>query len=155
MSNNSLLSLWNRKVHYRAHNRPPLDPILSQPNPVRPIDPCLSKIHLNVIFPPTPRSSQWSLTFGPPNQNPVNTSPLPHACYYHHRHHSSSLFRFYTGFCIHILGNVSVGCNCCFPSYGIDVSSRTHFYMEGGIFCSSNSWKCCTKARQDCCCCWR
>jgi hypothetical protein len=26
-----------------------------------------------------PRSSQWSLTFGPPNQNPVNTSPLPHA----------------------------------------------------------------------------
>jgi hypothetical protein len=26
-----------------------------------------------------PRSSQWSLPFGPPNQNPVNTSPLPHA----------------------------------------------------------------------------
>jgi hypothetical protein len=25
------------------------------------------------------RSSQWSLTFWPPNQNPVNTSPLPHA----------------------------------------------------------------------------
>jgi hypothetical protein len=23
------------------------------------------------------RSSQWSLTFGPPNQNPVNTFPLP------------------------------------------------------------------------------
>jgi hypothetical protein len=27
------------------------------------------------------RSSQWSLTFGPPNQNLVNTSPLPHACH--------------------------------------------------------------------------
>jgi hypothetical protein len=27
------------------------------------------------------RSSQWSLTFRPPNQNPVNTSPLPHACH--------------------------------------------------------------------------
>jgi hypothetical protein len=27
------------------------------------------------------RSSQWSLTFGSPNQNPVNTSPLPHARY--------------------------------------------------------------------------
>jgi hypothetical protein len=25
-----------------------------------------------------PRSCQWSLPFGPPNQNPVNTSPLPH-----------------------------------------------------------------------------
>jgi hypothetical protein len=28
-----------------------------------------------------PRSSQWSLPFGPPNQNPINTSPLPHACH--------------------------------------------------------------------------
>jgi hypothetical protein len=26
-----------------------------------------------------PRSSQWSLPLGPPNQNPVNTSPLLHA----------------------------------------------------------------------------
>jgi hypothetical protein len=26
-----------------------------------------------------PRSSQWSLAFRPPNQNPVNISPLPHA----------------------------------------------------------------------------
>jgi hypothetical protein len=26
-----------------------------------------------------PRTSQWSLSLGPPNQNPVNTSPLPHA----------------------------------------------------------------------------
>jgi hypothetical protein len=28
-----------------------------------------------------PRSSQWSLAFRPSNQNPVNTSPLPHACH--------------------------------------------------------------------------
>jgi fumarate reductase subunit D len=34
-------------------------------------------MHLNVILPPTPRSSQWSLPFGLPNQNSVNTSPLP------------------------------------------------------------------------------
>jgi hypothetical protein len=54
-----------------------MDPILSQPNPVCPIDPHLIKVHLNVILPPTPRSSQRSLTFGPPNQNPVNTSPSP------------------------------------------------------------------------------
>jgi hypothetical protein len=58
----------------------PWDPILSQPNPVRPIDLYLSKVQLNVILPPTPRSSQWSLTFWPTNLNPVNTSPLPRAC---------------------------------------------------------------------------
>jgi hypothetical protein len=34
-----------------------------------------------------PMSSQWSLTFGPPNQNPVNTSPLPHSCHMSHPHH--------------------------------------------------------------------
>jgi hypothetical protein len=26
-------------------------------------------------------SFQWCLTFGPPDQNPINTSPLPHACH--------------------------------------------------------------------------
>jgi hypothetical protein len=56
---------------------PPPDSNLSQPNPVRPIETYLPKVHFNVIFPPTPRSSQLSLSFEPPNLNPVNTSPLP------------------------------------------------------------------------------
>jgi hypothetical protein len=53
-------------VHHRVHKRPPLDPILSQLNPVRPIDPYLPQVQLNVILPSTTRSPQWSLTFGPP-----------------------------------------------------------------------------------------
>jgi hypothetical protein len=73
--------LWNPKFYYRVHTSPPLDPILSHMNPVRRIDPYLPKVHLNVILPPTPRSPQWSLLFGPPNQKPVNTSPLTHACH--------------------------------------------------------------------------
>jgi hypothetical protein len=57
---------------------PPLDPILSQLNPARRIDPYLPKVHLIVILPPTPTSSQWSLAFGPPNQNPVTPLPSPY-----------------------------------------------------------------------------
>jgi hypothetical protein len=43
-------------MEYRVHTSPSLDTILSQPNPVRPIDSYLPKVHLNVILPPTPRS---------------------------------------------------------------------------------------------------
>jgi len=71
---------WARCV-LLTYKSAPLDYILSQLNAVRPIYPCPPKVYLNVILPPTPRSSQWSLRFGPPIENPVNTSPLPHACH--------------------------------------------------------------------------
>jgi hypothetical protein len=76
-----ILSLWNPKVHYRVYKSPTLDPIPSQPNPVRPIDTNLPKVHLNVILLPTLTSSQWFLNFGSPNQNPVNnSSPMRATC---------------------------------------------------------------------------
>jgi hypothetical protein len=40
-----------------------------------------TKTRHDVILPPTPGLSQWSLPFGPPNQNSVNTSPLPDPYY--------------------------------------------------------------------------
>jgi hypothetical protein len=49
LSKNILLPLWNPKVHHRVHTSPQLDPILSQLNPVRPIDPYLAKVQFNVI----------------------------------------------------------------------------------------------------------
>jgi hypothetical protein len=51
------------------------------PEPDKSSLPHRSLFGFNFILSPMPRSSPWSLTFGPPNQNPVNTSPLPHACH--------------------------------------------------------------------------
>jgi hypothetical protein len=51
------LLLWNLKVHYRLHKGQLLAHILSQINPVH-TSHYLPKIHSNIIFPSTPRSSQ-------------------------------------------------------------------------------------------------
>jgi hypothetical protein len=52
---------------YRVHKSTWLDSILTQPNPVRPINLELPKVHLNVIL-----QLPGICPFEPPNQNPVN-----------------------------------------------------------------------------------
>jgi hypothetical protein len=55
--NNSLISLWKPKVHYRVHTKARHWTLswASRIHPVRSIDKYLPKVHLNVILPPTPR----------------------------------------------------------------------------------------------------
>jgi hypothetical protein len=51
-------------------------PILSQINPIHTIPSYLSKIHFNIIHPPTPWSSQWPLSFWLSHQYPIRMEGL-------------------------------------------------------------------------------
>ena len=79
----------NPKVHYRIHKCPPPVSILCQPNPVHISTSHFLRIHLNIIFPSTPGSTQWSFPLRFPHQNPVYAFPIPRSCYMPRPSHSS------------------------------------------------------------------
>ena len=74
--------LWNQKVHYRTHKRPPPVPTLCQPNSVHIPTSHHLEIHPNNIHPSTPRSPQWSLSLRFPHQDPIRplSSPIRATC---------------------------------------------------------------------------
>jgi hypothetical protein len=55
--------LWDPKVRYLIEKSTQPVPVLSQMNPVHTLLPHLFKISFNIILPPTPGSSEWSLSF--------------------------------------------------------------------------------------------
>ena len=74
--------LWKLTVHYHAHRRPSLVPILDQTNPVPTPTSQLLEIHPNIIHTSTPRSHQWSLLSGFPTKTlhvPLS-SPIRTTC---------------------------------------------------------------------------
>jgi len=72
--------LWNTKVHCHNHKSPLPHPILSQFNPVH-ASPSHFLKSILILSSHLILSSKWSLSFKPPNQNPVCTSSVSHTCH--------------------------------------------------------------------------
>ena len=68
----------NPKVPYRTYKRPPLVPILGQPNPVHIPTSHFLETHPNIIHPSTPRSPHWSPSLQFPQQD-ARHPYMPHA----------------------------------------------------------------------------
>jgi len=66
--------LWNPDVHYRIYKSPPPVPNLSENNLVHASPSHFLKVHFNITFPSTPRSSSWSLSLGSSDRNRVKCS---------------------------------------------------------------------------------
>ena len=69
--------LWNPKVHYRIHKRPPTAPILSQLHPVHTTTSHFLKIHLNIILPSTSWSPIGLFPSGFPTKTFLHTCHMP------------------------------------------------------------------------------
>jgi hypothetical protein len=73
--------LWNLKIYYRVYKSPPTVPTLSQINQIHTIPFYLSKIHFNIVHPPTSWSSQWSLSCWLSHQHRICIPLLPYSFY--------------------------------------------------------------------------
>jgi hypothetical protein len=69
--------LLKPKVRYRINNSAPTVPILSHIDPVYVSQSHFLKIHFNIILPPTPRSSNWTLSLRFPHQILYASLPSP------------------------------------------------------------------------------
>ena len=99
--------IWNPKVHYRTHKRPPPVPVLGQPNPVPILTSHLLEIHPNIIHPSTPRSPQLSLSLRFPHQDPIRPPLLTHTRHMPSPSHSSRFYHPHNiGWGVEIFDNV-------------------------------------------------